>query len=99
MVPTRELKKSGNDFKLAPDMFEPTVMFPPNLRRQDFELSPFSSDLPPDPVGPVLQVAANVTHFFVFGLRHGAAPPQAHHGATVEPAGGTRGPIGGCSVP
>jgi len=65
VVPIRELKDFGNDRKLGPDMFEPVVMFPPYLREQDFELSLLSPDLLLNPMGPVLQVTANVTHCFV----------------------------------
>lgn len=78
MVPTRELKKAGHGLKARSEIFNPVALFPLKLRGQDFELSLLSPELLPNPVGPVLQVAANVTHFFdFFGLSH-VVPPSAH---------------------
>jgi hypothetical protein len=78
VVPIRDSKKAGHDLKVRSEIFKPVALFPPKLRGQDFELSLLSPELLPNPVGPVLQVAANVAHFFAFGLSHGVVPPSAH---------------------
>jgi hypothetical protein len=77
VVPVRELKKPSHGLKLRLEVFKPVVLFPCKLRGHDFELSLLSFDLLPNPIGSVLQVAANVTHCFVFGFSHGVVSPPS----------------------